>query len=232
MFFIAVSLTKTDKKGLALKQQIVEDVKRCVEKYKSIYVFSVDNMRNVLMKELRQEWKPSRFFFGKNKVIALGLGRTPEEEIADNLHQLANCLKGQCGLLFTDETKDTVVKWFEDYSVGEYARSGFKATSNITIPAGPCKQFSHAIEPYLRQLGLPTSLERGVVTLLKDYEVCKEGTVLTPEQAKILKLYEHKLADFKLILKAVWDKENGFEKLVDTTGENMDTEDGNDEDED
>lgn len=27
---------------------------------------------------------------------------------------------------------------------------------------------------------------QGVVTLLKDYEVCKEGDLLTPEQARIL----------------------------------------------
>lgn len=27
---------------------------------------------------------------------------------------------------------------------------------------------------------------KGVITLLKDYEVCKEGDVLTPEQARIL----------------------------------------------
>lgn len=29
-------------------------------------------------------------------------------------------------------------------------------------------------------------LSAGVVTLLSDYEVCKEGDVLTPEQARVL----------------------------------------------
>lgn len=40
------------------------------------------------MKEVREQWKPSRFFFGKNKVIAIGLGRTPEEEIEPDLHKV------------------------------------------------------------------------------------------------------------------------------------------------
>lgn len=60
---------------------------------------------------------------------------------------------------------------------------------------------------------MPTSLERGVVTLLRDYEVCKEGQVLTPEQAKILELLDLRLATFKLKLKAVYSKKDGFEKL-------------------
>lgn len=88
MLLILVSLTKTDKKGLALKQKIVEDVRNCVEKYKSIYVFTYKNMRNEKMQDIRQEWKPSRFFFGKNKVISIGLGRTPEEETQDDLHKV------------------------------------------------------------------------------------------------------------------------------------------------
>lgn len=165
------------------------------------------------MKDLRIEWKPSRFFFGKNKVIALGLGRSKEEEVQDDLHKLASCLKGQCGMLFTDKPKDFVVKWFNNFGVEDYARSGFKAKSNITLPAGPLPEFSHAMEPYLRQLGLPTSLERGVITLLKEYEICKEGSTLTPEQAKILKLLDNKLATFRLNLKGGWTKGQGFERL-------------------
>ena len=47
-------------------------------------------------------------------------------------------------------------------------------------------QFSHSIEPYLRSLGLPTSLERSKVTLLEEYTICEMGNTLTPEQAKLM----------------------------------------------
>lgn len=53
-----------------------------------------------------------------------------------------------------------------------------------------------------------------MVTLIKDYEVCKEGGILTPEQAKILELLEYRLATFKLILKAKWSKGEGFEVIT------------------
>lgn len=36
---------------------------------------------------------------------------------------------------------------------------------------------------------------------------------MTPEQAKILELFEYRLATFRFILKAFWSKENGFEQL-------------------
>ena len=51
---------------------------------------------------------------------------------------------------------------------------------------GPLKQFSHSMEPHLRKLGLPTSLQKGVIMLLNDYTVCKEGDNLTSEQASLL----------------------------------------------
>lgn len=60
------------------------------------------------------------------------------------------------------------------------------ATDTVTLPAGPLPQFPHSIEPHLRQLGMPTSLQKGIVTLLKEFTVCKAGESLKPEQARML----------------------------------------------
>jgi len=78
-------------------------------------------------------------------------------------------------------------RWFNNYSEPEYPRSGTKAAYTVTLDEGPLPDtFIHSMEPSLRQLGLPTSLQRGVIQLLKDYTICKEGTILTPEQSRLL----------------------------------------------
>ena len=51
-----------------------------------------------------------RFFFGKNKVMSLALGRTEEDEYRDGLHKLSSQLHGQTGLLFTNKSKSEVIK--------------------------------------------------------------------------------------------------------------------------
>lgn len=59
--------------------------------------------------------------------------------------------------------------------------------------------------------------------------MCKEGSILTPEQAKILELLDYKLAEFKFILKGCWIKGKGFEKFEyeddDSENEEMEAED-------
>lgn len=49
---------------------MIEEIQECTEKYPNIYVFSVDNMRNATLKYIRNEWKESKFFFGKIAVMS------------------------------------------------------------------------------------------------------------------------------------------------------------------
>ncbi|CAH3149398.1 unnamed protein product [Porites lobata] len=210
----AVSLTKTKKKGLELKTGLVKEIQECVDNYAYIYVFSVENMRNSKLKEVRNEWKHSRFFFGKNKVMIIAIGRDREAEYKENLHKIANKLKGQCGLMFTNQAKEDVIKWFKDYSELDYARSGNEATSDVTVDAGPLDQFQHSMEPQLRQLGLDTTLKKGIITLQTDFQICKEGDTLTPEQARLLKLFGNPMAEFHISLLCMWSNDGTFEDLT------------------
>lgn len=55
-----------------------------------------------------------------------------------------------------------------------------------------------------------------MVTLLSDYEVCKEGDVLTPEQVRVLKLFGYEIAEFKVTIKCTWDAQSGrFQQMGD-----------------
>ena len=76
-------------------------------------------------------------------------------------------LRNQRGLLFTSQTLEEVTKYFEDHSESDYLRSGGIAEETVELDAGPLEQFSHAIEPQLRQLGMPTELKKGVINLMQ-----------------------------------------------------------------
>lgn len=117
------------------------------------------------------------------------------------------------------------MKFFEEHSKSDFLRTGGIAEDTVILDEGSLPQFSHAMEPQLRKLGMPTELKKGVINLLQDYTVCKEGDTLTSEQAQILKLFGHQQAEFKLNMVAVWTKEDGKFKML-----REDFKDDNDED--
>ncbi|CAG7784829.1 unnamed protein product [Allacma fusca] len=205
-----VSLTKTAKHGMDWKKKMVEDLKSAAAEVTGIYAFEVQGMRTAGLTELRNKWRGSKIFLGKNKIMTLALGKDEQSELKENLYQLANRLRGSCGLLFTDEPEEKVVNFFENFVEWDYARCGNKANETVVLEEGKLKQFPHSIEPHLRSLGLPTSLQKGVVTLIKEYTVCKKGQVLNANQAKILKLLEKPMAEFKILLDSRWKEPNDF----------------------
>lgn len=56
-----VHLTKTDKKGKELSLKLFANVQEAADNHEHIFVFSVENMRNSYLKEVRQEFADSRY---------------------------------------------------------------------------------------------------------------------------------------------------------------------------
>lgn len=212
----SVALTATRKRvvGREAKQALLNEMRELVDSFENIFVFSTKNMRNVKLKELRSEWRDSRFFFGRKKIAQVAFGRTHGEEHAEGLHLMAKQLVGDVGLLFTNRDCLSVVEYFRTYEAADFPRSGFRSTDTVRLEAGPLEMFVPEHEPRLRHLGLDVSLVRGTVTLREDYCVCQEGDVLTPERAKLLELLGIKMARFQLHLLCHYSQKTGFEKLA------------------
>lgn len=123
-------------------------------------------MRNTFLKDLREEWKGrGRFFYGKTKVMAKSLGLEPAEAYQCGLDQMAQLLRGQTGLFFTNADPEEVQTYFQGFVRADYARGGSIATETFSIPAGPVYLGVDAcppsMEPQLRQLNLPSNLKNG-----------------------------------------------------------------------
>ncbi|TRY76943.1 hypothetical protein TCAL_14705 [Tigriopus californicus] len=190
----AITLSQTRKKpALEFKQSLVTKIRDAAAQHDFCYFVQVANNRNLFLKQLRDQWAGrGSFFLGKNRVMALALGRTEAEEIETGLHGMAKLLRNECGLLFTNRDQTEVVKFFEDYQEMDFARTGCLATDTVVLEAGPLTQFPHSLEPQLRAL----------------------GDILTSEQARLLKLLGEKQAHFKLNMVAVWSKMKGEVKYL------------------
>eukprot|EP00943_MAST-04B_sp_MAST-4B-sp1_P006897 g6897.t1 len=200
------ALTKTEGKGAQLKMDLVEKVRDSVDNYKFLYVFSYENMRTNMFKKVRQQLKQSRLFLGKNKVMQVALGRSEEEEYGDELMKISQQLSGNRGLLFSDTNVEAMKKIFNNSTQQDFARAGNVATETVQFEEGPLPSMPHNMDEPLRKLGMPVMLKRGVVTLIKPFTVCEEGEALSPEQARILKHFNYKLAEFKLSLSCYWSE--------------------------
>jgi mRNA turnover protein 4 len=135
-------------------------------------------------------------------------------------------LHGDVGLLVTSNPPNVVTEWFESFVKTDFPRAGTIAPITFTIPEGTVYSrggqvnpdedaaLPHSLEPTLRQLGMPTRLQKGIITLDNEYTVCKEGDVLDGKQTRLLKQFGIACAEFKINLVGYWNKKNGDVQIL------------------
>jgi mRNA turnover protein 4 len=224
-----VHLTKVDKKGKELTLKLFSNVRECLDQYQYCFVFSVENMRNTYLKDVRNQLSDCRLFFGKTKVMSKALGSSPEDEYQPSTHLLSKYLVGNVGLLFTNREPSAIKEYFDEFSKTDFARAGTVATRTFVVPAGIVYSMggeiaaeddvpmSHSIEPELRKLNMPTSLVKGKITLENPYTVCEEGKPLDSRQTTLLKRFGVATAEFTVQLQAYWSAATNEVTEVETT---------------
>ncbi|KAI8055618.1 ribosomal protein L10-domain-containing protein [Syncephalis plumigaleata] len=160
------SLTQTTRKGRDAKEGLIEKVRGCADKYSTVFLFSVSNMRNKYLQEVRKTMENSQFLFGSNKVLIKALGDSPESAYKENFDKLSSQIVGGVGLMFTNESFDDVKTYFDAFRRADYARTGNKAETTVTIPAGVLMRgddpFPGNMDTQLRGLGMPLKRDGGM----------------------------------------------------------------------
>ena len=131
-----VALTKVKSKGREGKEKLVEKVQDAVNDYRHAYVVSFENIRAGPFKALAHKLKEdSKFFLGKNKVVQVALGKSPETEVADNSHLLSNYMKSQVCLVFSNKGKDELEQTFKEEAekIEDFATSGMPAAYTVHL---------------------------------------------------------------------------------------------------
>lgn len=216
-----VTLAQTDKKGRENKERIFDEVREALDTYRFAFVLQLDDVRTPVLQEIREAWTGSKLLMGKRKVLEKALGTTRESEYKENISKLGKYCSGVIGILFTNETVETVKEYFEAYSRLDYSRPNSRAPITFEVPAGivysrggqiPIEEdvpMVHSLEPTLRnKFEMPTKIKAGKITLDEPYLVCKEGQKLDVRQALILKQFGVALAQFKVKINAYYDNES------------------------
>jgi mRNA turnover protein 4 len=217
-------LTKTAKKTRDHKSSVIREVRDAIDNHDILYLFSYENMRSNKFKKLRlhfrepdMEGKSSRIFLGKNKLLQIALGRTPEEEYADNLRHVSKLTSGSVGLLFTSRPSTEVEQYFEDLVEEDFARAGSVAPRQVAVTNDMVATHPVSMVEQFRKLGLPVEVQNGRLALIggtNEYIVCKAGETLSAEACKSLVHFGIKLAEFRLKLICKWSSAEGeFEML-------------------
>ena len=232
-----IPTSRTTKKTPEHKKVLLASVQSAASSHPYIYVFSVADMRNNFIKDLRNTLSSSsRVMMGKTRIMAMALGTTPENACEPGVERLSSYLKGEVGLLFTEQDETNIKQILKDSRRPDYARSGNVAPRPFVLPRGQELYTQYGVdggaddpipmaqEPMLRKLGVPTKIVRGKVFLEETaigidddegYVVCRKGEILDSRQTTLLKIFGIRMAEFKVRLLAVWEKANGQVKELD-----------------
>lgn len=195
----------------------MEEVRKAVDQHDSLYLFSYENMRSTKFKNIRLHFREtdnkessSRIYLGKNKLLQIALGRTAEEEYADNLRHVAKRVTGgSVGLLFTSRPRDEVENYFANLVEEDFARAGAVASREVVVTSSnkDLENFPVSMMEQLRKLGMPVEIKNGKVVFrdgLTEYRICKQGEALSADKCRLLVHFDIKLSNFKVGLVCRW----------------------------
>ncbi len=188
--------------ALIKKQQLVNEIKELLRKYKVMGIIDLFRTPTPQYKKIKFELEKYGFVKVYKNVL---IKRAMEELGLPGVKELEPYLTGTNAFIFTNLNPFELSIMLDKLVEMKYAKPGDVATDDIYVPQGPTGIPPGPMLSIFGKLRIPTQVREGVIWIAKDTRVAKAGDTISPELASLLRKLDIKVIAVKLRLKAVWD---------------------------
>jgi len=197
------------------KLDYVKKLQKLLKEYKACLIVTVDHIGSRNIAEMRKDFRGrARFLFGKNTLIRKGIRDFMKETNNKGLFNLLNCVKGNCGLCFTNENVREIRREILNREKTHLpANEGDIAPCDVYVYRGPT-----GLEPtqccFTGLLGVPTRINKGQIDIVDDILLVKEGNKVGLYEALFLKRLNIRPFHYEMKVISVYDNGIAYDASI------------------
>jgi large subunit ribosomal protein LP0 len=187
------------------KEKYKVKFEKLVEEYKNVLVVGVDNVGSLQMQKVRIALRGKAvMMMGKNTLMRMIL----REKIGANpkLEALLPFVRGNMGLIFTNDDLAKVRTIVTEYKVPAGAKAGTLAPTDVFVPPG-----ATGLDPgqtaFFQALNIATKIVKGSIEIVNQVQLIKKGDKLTSSAVALLAKLDIKPFFYGIVALSVY--ENG-----------------------
>ncbi len=181
-----------------------QEVSEIIEKIKKSRVIGIVGMREIPASDLQQMRAEIRGS-AEIRMVRNNIARRAIDSGSEDLKPLADYLEDQSALVFSNDNPFKLFKMLEKSKRPMPIKAGARAPREIAIEAGETSFSPGPMVGKLQAAGIPAAIKGGKVVINQRTVLAKEGEVVSPKIADILKVLEIFPKNIGLDLKAVYE---------------------------
>lgn len=202
------------------KKEYFSKLSNLLVDYKKVLIVTANNVGSNQLQRVRQELRgKATLLMGKNTMIRKCIRDNIDKNPA--LEALLPHVKGNVGFVFTNGDLADIRTRISSIKVKSAAKAGAISPCDVIVPAGPTGQ-DPAKTSFFQALTISTRISKGVIEIVNDVHLVKEGAKVSASQAALLQMLHIQPFEYALAVKTVYDDGSVYPvSLLDITDDDI-----------
>jgi len=187
------------------KKKYVAKFELMIQQFKNVLICGIDNVGSLQMQKVRRALRGrAELMMGKNTLMRMIIRKNLAAH--PKLEALLPLLRGNVGLVFTNDDLAKVRNTVVEYKVPAAAKAGTFAPGDVFVPPGPT-----GLDPgqtgFFQALNIATKIARGSIEIIAEVHLLKKGDKITSSTVALLNKLDIKPFFYGITVSSVY--ENG-----------------------